>query len=152
SANLFVRTLGGRRLSTGGVDDLFRRMGYGEATEGHDLDSLRQALGIAGREAWRGIQSVVVAGGLPASTLGRLGDELVAFIDHLAEQAKAGQVLARRTRERDISLNRKLLLEALRDGRGVAAAQPHANVAAWPVPTRVVVVTATSAGADVEWP
>jgi hypothetical protein len=151
SAGLFLRTLGGRKMSTAGVDDLFRRMGYGEASEGHDLDALDAALRIAGREAWQGLQEVVVAAGLPASTLGRLADELFAFLDHLGEQAHAGHAMAHRVRERDVTTNRRQLFEALVSGVEVSGVRMHAELAGWPLPAKVVAIAASAAG-PVEWP
>ncbi|MEX0428456.1 helix-turn-helix domain-containing protein [Nocardioides sp. DS6] len=152
SARVFIRSLGGRRLSTAGVDDLFRRMGYGEASEGHDLDALREALGIAAREGWRGLQSTVVAAGLPASTLGRLGDDLGAFIHHLAGQADAGRLMAERARERDVGVNRSLLMQALRDDADLATVHHRAGLAGWPLPARVVAIAATADNTDATWP
>jgi hypothetical protein len=145
SSALFVRRLGGRRISTAGVDDLFRKMGYGEASESRTLASLEQALRIAGREAWQGLQDAVVASGLPASTLGLLGNELGDFLDHLGRQAAAGHAMAARVRERDATLNRHELVDALLDGTEPGDLATLADRAAWPLPAEAVVVACRAA-------
>lgn len=150
SATLFLTTLGARSVSTAGVDDLFRRMGYGEAGEGNDLESLETALRIAGREAWRSLQEVVINAGLPAATLGRLGDDLLAFIDRLIGQARAGEAMAGRVRERDVATNRLLLLRALCQGHDDAV-RIRADLARWPLPERITVIAATAPEGTV-WP
>lgn len=151
SSTLFVRRLSGRTISTAGVDDLFRRMGYGEGNDGHDLSPLERALHIAGREAWRGLQQAVVTAGLSASTLGHLGDELTSFLDHLADQARTGHAMAVRLRERDVASNRDQLLDALLGGAAPAVVRPYAELAGWPVPAKAVLVAARST-APVAWP
>lgn len=151
SAALFLRTLGGHKMSTAGVDDLFRRMGYGEASEGHGLDALDAALRIAGREAWQGLQEVIVSAGLPASTLGRVADELFTFLDHLGDQAHAGHAMAHRVRERDVTTNRRQLFETLVNGTELAGIRMRAELAGWPLPAKVVAFAASST-VPVEWP
>jgi len=151
AASLLLRRLSGRTTSAGGVDDLFHRMGYGEATDGHDPSVLEKALRIAGREAWQGAQQAVITAGLPASTLGQLGDELNALLDHLASQAREGHAMALRLRERDVTINRALLLEALLHGADPATVHRHAQLAGWPVPAKAVLIAATSS-TPVSWP
>lgn len=151
SSGLFVRRLSGRKISTAGVDDLFRKMGYGEATDGHGLQALEHALRIAGREAWQGLQSAVVNSGLPASTLGRLGDELADYLDHLGRQAAAGHQMAARIRERDVNVNRVRLLEALVKNEPADTVQARAEAIGWALPSRVVLLVATATD-PVTWP
>lgn len=151
AAALYVRRVGGRRISTAGVDDLFRKMGYGEASEGHSLEALEQALRVSGREAWSVLQDVIVASGLPASTLGWLGNELIDFIDHLSRQAGTGHAMAARARERDVSVSQQRLLDALLAGTDTAALPGLADRAGWPLPAHAVVVAATAAD-GMNWP
>lgn len=150
SANLFLSTLGARQVSTAGVDDLFRRMGYGEASEGNGLGALGAALRIAGREAWHSLQYIVVNAGLPAATLGRLGDDLFAFLDRLGEQARVGEAMSLRARDRDVSANRLHLLRALCEGRSEAI-PTYADLADWPAPEQAILVAATGP-ASLSWP
>lgn len=151
SSGLFLRQLGGRRVSTAGVDDLFRRMGYGEGNEGNDLDDLERALRICGREAWRGMQDVIVGAGLSAATLGRLSEELTTYLDHLADQARAGHVMAVRTHERDVFTNRQQLFDALVRGDSLVAVRRHAELAGWPLPAELVAIAGESTD-PVDWP
>jgi len=151
SAALFVRRLTGRTISSAGVDNLFRRMGYGEGAEGHDIAPLEKALRLAGREAWKGLQQTVIAAGLPAATLGHLGDELTAFLDHLTDQARAGHAMATRLRERDVTSNQQQLVAALLAGAAPDAIRRHAELAGWALPASAVVIAA-SANTPVPWP
>jgi hypothetical protein len=151
SAALFLRRLDGRQASVAGVDDLFRRMGYGEGHDDHALEAFDQALRIAHREAWRGLQHVVIAAGLPASVLGRMGDELTAFLDHLVDQARTGHAMASRVRERDVDGNRRALLQGLLHQAPGSETARWADRAGWPLPASIVVVAATAPG-PVEWP
>ena len=72
------------------VDELFRRLGHGEAFAGRSLDSLRAAYQIGARRAWKGLHAFALEHGLPSSTLGDLGDALFDFINVLSEQSAAG--------------------------------------------------------------
>jgi hypothetical protein len=151
SAAVFVRRLDGRAVSSAGVDDLFRKMGFRESEESRDLAPLHRALHIAGRVAWQALQEPVVAIGLPASTLARLGDELIAFLDHLAEQAVAGHAMAQRRRADSVVARREELLATILGGAEPAAVRRQADLAGWPVPATVVLVAARSTG-PVPWP
>lgn len=154
SAGVFLRLLSGPAVSTAGLDDLFRRMGYGEASDGNNLDDLEKALRISGREAWRGLQDVIIDAGLSAATLGRLADELSAFLDHLADEAQAGYAMALRARERDVAVSRRQLFDALVRGEGMIALHRYADASGWPLPTDVVAIAgeAADSGSAVEWP
>ena len=152
SAAVFARRLSGHTISGAGVDDLFRRMGYGEAQEGHGLDALETALRLAGRVGWHGLQDAVVTAGLSAATLGQLGEDLATFLDHLAAQARAGHAMAVRQRERDVTGNRQQLFEALLAGAEPDVVQEHAELTGWPTPAKVVLIAAATAGTPIQWP
>ena len=151
SATLFARRLGGRAISSAGVDELFRRMGYGEAQEGHDLDALEAALRLAGRVGWQGLQRVVIAAGLPAATLGQVGNDLTTFLDYLADQARTGHAMALRQHERDATGSRKQLFDALLVGADPSVIREHAELTGWTLPAKAVLIATTSTTA-VSWP
>lgn len=122
------------------VDELFRRMGHGEATDGHDLDAMHAAFRIANQEAWRHIRTVVAEQGLPPDILGRLGDAMFAYIDHLAEQIELGFDETSRMRAADPAIARRQLLDGLLEGASLAEIQVPATKAGWALPGDFVVV------------
>ncbi|TSD57683.1 helix-turn-helix domain-containing protein [Aeromicrobium piscarium] len=127
------------------VDDLFRKMGYGEALDGHDLTAMRASHRIARERAWDYLRSFAVENRLSAEALGVLGDALLAYIDHLSEQAVIGWQAAHDVLERDQDRNRVRLLETLIDP-GLPDIGGLAAQARWPVPERFIVwaIRATS--------
>ncbi|MFD1859305.1 PucR family transcriptional regulator [Aeromicrobium camelliae] len=135
----FLDLLEGGGTSGDRVDDLFRKMGYGEALGGHDLSAMRASYRIARHQGWEYLRSFAVAQELSAETLGLLGDALLAYIDHLTEQASIGWRTARETIERDRDRNRRRLVVALLEGRNsdVPTLAAHAG---WEIPDRFVVL------------
>ena len=146
----FFRTVAGKPISPT-VDDLFRRMGYGEALEGHDLTALSGALRIATREAWDALRESAIELGLSAAALGELGDQLFGLIDHLRDQVAIGHELALRARDRDLAASRDGLIDALLSGLPMESLRTKATAAGWPLPREVVVISTTASGA-VRWP
>lgn len=122
------------------VDELFRRMGHGEATEGHELVALQAAFRIASHEAWEKIRSFAVQYGLTAEALGFLGDALFAYIEHLAEQAQLGFDGANRALDRSPDLARLRLAEGILTAAPAVEIRTHAGKASWPVPSQIVIV------------
>ncbi|WP_262852234.1 helix-turn-helix domain-containing protein [Mumia quercus] len=140
----FLDMVLGKPSSTGArVDDLFRRMGYAEASDGHSLTALRESLQLAGREAWAELRAIASKHNLSADVLGKLGDDLFGYLDHLADQATTGYDAARRARDSDIVAARRRLLDGLLDGVSDAAEIDRlAANAAWVLAPRVVVLSA----------
>lgn len=141
----FLDLAQGRARSAERVDDLFRRMGYGEAADGHDLGPLRAALKVATRECWSELRGFAIAEGLSAADLGRLGDALFDYVDHLHDQVAQGYAIAERARGRDAGQARERLLDALLTGAADAVAV-EALAAGWAVPERLVVMVASFHG------
>ncbi len=126
------------------VDELFRRMGHGEAMDGRTLDAMQASLRIATQDAWREISAVSVQHGLDASALAMLGDLLFTYIDHLDARAAEGYAGAQRAIDRDRGAARVQLLDALLAGAPPRDVQQHATNAVWPLPRRLVVVCVSS--------
>ncbi len=122
------------------VDELFRRMGHGEATDGHDLEPIQAALRIATQEAWEQMRDFASEHGLSAAVLGRLGDGLFAHIDHLSEQTTLGYEGAQRAMERNQDVVRDRLTAALLSGGSAEEIRDLATHASWPVPASLVVL------------
>lgn len=130
------------------VDELFRRMGHGEATEGHDMDAMQAAFRIANNEAWEQIRSFATEHALSAELLGHLGDALFAYIDHLAAQTELGYDGATRVRDQDPGIARVRLADGLLTGAAAAAIRMHAAKAAWVMPSSLVVLSVDTPGSE----
>ena len=122
------------------VDDLFRRMGYGEAVDGRDLSAMRSSLRLATRAAWDQLRTFADENDLSAAALGGLGDALFAYIDHLNEQVSIGFTTGRGALDRDVDVARDRLLTSLVERRPRSELRTNALEAAWPLPERVVVI------------
>lgn len=123
------------------VDDLFRRMGYGEAVDGRDLQAMHTAFRIATRDAWQQMHVAAADAGVSAGSLGALGDALFAFIDHLTEQTSIGYETGRGALDRDPDVAREQLLTALLERRPTTEVRAASMEAAWPLPERLAVIT-----------
>ncbi|WP_300682099.1 helix-turn-helix domain-containing protein [Nocardioides sp.] len=152
AAALFLKRLAGGRVSSSGVDDLFRRMGYGEGIEGNTLDSLSAAVHLAGRQGWRHLQRAILEAGLSAATLAHAGEDLMAYVDHLVAQAATGHQMALRQRDRDVEHNRAELIRDLTEGHDLATITAHAEAAGWDLPAEVVVLVGISDDRAHLWP
>jgi hypothetical protein len=152
AATLYLQRLSGRRPSSSGVDDLFRRMGYGEGIEDNTIDALSGAVHLACRQGWRHLQRAILEAGLSAATLARASEELMAFSEHLVVQARTGHQMAARSRDRDIDHNRRELVEDLLTGRSLESITAHAAGAGWTVPDEVTVLVAITENHDHAWP
>ena len=85
ATNCFVDTLEGKPAAGRRVDDLFRRMGYGEARYGHDLEPMHTALRIATRDSWDRLRNFAseheISAELLADSADGSGDMLTALAD-----------------------------------------------------------------------
>lgn len=122
------------------VDELFRRMGHGEATEGHELDAMQAAFHIASHEAWELIRPYATERGWSANVLGWLGDALFGYIDHLSEQTALGYDAAIRAFDHDPAIARERLLDALLNRAPIVDINEFASKAGWSVPDTFVIV------------
>lgn len=138
----FVDHIEDPSVSRDEVDELFRRLGQGEAFAGRSLDSLRTAYQIAARRAWKSLHAFALAQGLPSSVLGDLGDALFDLIDVLSDESAAGyrdaqaqlSDAAYQWRERLLQLILTAPAGAEREIRELAAS------GSWPVPAQVVLI------------
>ncbi|WP_122818725.1 helix-turn-helix domain-containing protein [Nocardioides pantholopis] len=137
----FLKLAQGQSPSGQPVDDLFRRMGYGQASEGRDLAPLRSALRVATRECWAEMRRLTSRESLSAADLGQLGDLLFDYVDHLGQQVAAGYARAERTLGHDVGQARARLLDQLLAGAGAAEVTAAADAADWPVPAELVVMS-----------
>lgn len=122
------------------VDELFRRMGHGEASEGQGLAAMQSAFRIASHEAWEKIRSFATEHELSTETLGHLGDALFAYVEHLAQQAQLGFDGANRAFDQSPDMVLRRLIDAILDGASLAEIRTHASSATWAIPSMFVVV------------
>ncbi|WP_300682809.1 helix-turn-helix domain-containing protein [Nocardioides sp.] len=150
SANVFLESLGSRPPSATGLHDLLRRMGYGEASEGHSLDPLDAAVRLGHLEALDLMQAAVDRGEVPLHALPAILSRLAVFVDRLVTEAHTGAELYLEFEHNDPPSTRRALLHAL-----ISRDQDRATILAdrigWEVPAAVVVLAATGP-ADVDWP
>lgn len=142
----FLEIAQGRTRSGERVDDLFRRMGYGEMVDGHDLGPLRTALTVAIRHCWAELRGQAIDQGLTAAELGRLGEALFDYVDHLSEQVAEGYAMAQRDLDRDTGHARQRLIDALLDGARAETIFDEALNVGWTIPEHLVVLTVTFHG------
>ena len=142
----FLDTLEKPGASGRRVDELFRRMGHGEATDGHELDAMQAAFQVASHEAWELIRRYATELGWSAHVLGWLGDALFGYLEHLSEQTALGYDAAIRALDHDPVVARQHLLKHLISGTTETDVSRFAAKAGWLVPRRCVVVRLETAG------
>lgn len=132
-----------------GAEELLRRMGHGEATEGHTLDAMHAAVRAATEETWDELHHIAVEQDLSSAVLGSLGDALFAHVNRLTAQVALGYEGARRAFEHDEEVVRRRLTDALLGGAGMEEVATRAWAAGWRIPPTVSVlaVRAVRAGA-----
>lgn len=147
------------------VDELFHRMGWGEAADAATTDNLEAALSVASRAAWRHLSDYAVARGYSAKALRDVIDELVVYADHLRGELLAGHALragrppqAQGQRARQDLLQLFLTSNAGRVSPVAPLGIDHlrlvdlAGRAGWPVPEQVVALAISFHGESPELP
>jgi hypothetical protein len=141
----FLDILEGKSMSTARTQELFRKMGYGSAFEGHSADALHGAMQIAMLLAWRRLREVAVSSNIPGVLLVRLIDLMLAYTEALCEQVTLGYASASRALDRDPDHARTRLAQALLAGSSTLSLSEESIKAEWPLPAHYVV-------AVVQWP
>ena len=140
------------------VDELFHRMGWGEAHDGNGPEHLELALQIATRVAWRHLADHAVTLGHSAQGLRDVADSVLEYVEHLRGQLLAGHSLWKRDPYYDEDSARTRLWELLRPGAvgRVSSLRPlgvdeetlreTAAQAQWRIPEAVVALAVTFHG------
>lgn len=140
------------------VDELFHRMGWGEAQDGNPPDHLHHALTVATRAAWDHLADHAVTTNCTTRALRDVTNEVIGYVDHLRAQLLAGHGLSVAHPRMDEQRARLTLLRFLRTttaGRvsplaplGVDLVQLSelAEQARWPVPDQVVALAVSFYG------
>lgn len=134
--------MAGRARPSAETDELFQRLGRGEAHDGQTLEAMRCAHDVATREVWDELHRVALSHGLPTSALGRLGDALFEQVGHLRDEAERGYQAALAELNTDLRLSRERLTRQLLDGADESVLENAAASARWLLPEQIIVVCA----------
>lgn len=139
---LVTRLDGGPAISRK-VDDLYAKMGYGEANDGNDLSLILSTLDRAVILIWDEVRALAVAHDTSAAVLSYLADLLQEELHHLQDQVRTGYGEAQRISAAATVRSRTLDALLTRDQESLAEL---ADKAGWAIPDNVVIVTATRTG------
>jgi hypothetical protein len=154
----FLTGSGSRESEQRKVDELFRRLGHGEALHGNDIEPLLAGIRIAVRCAWEHLADFAVSQQHSAASLRDVASSLLTYADHLRDTLADGYDIGHRYtyNSRDAARNRLFdLFGHAYDGKGsllepVGIDQDQlrrmAVEAEWPVPVRVVALAVTFHG------
>lgn len=117
-----------------GVDDLFRRMGYGDAIDGTGAEAMVASLDVARQRAWDQLHDFCAQYDLSARLLGALTNMMSAYMDHLADQAALGYRSGLESLEDSRAGRRAALMELLLEGAPSPRTRTAATEAVWPLP------------------
>ncbi|RNL64845.1 PucR family transcriptional regulator [Nocardioides marmoriginsengisoli] len=112
----FFDQLTGRGPSGRRVDELFAKMGHGEATDGHTLAPILEALEHARLLAWDEVRALVVRLDGAAAVLSGLHDEIERLHTRLRTQVERGYAAGERAVARSHGGPRRELLRGLVEG------------------------------------
>ena len=100
---------------------------------------MREAYSIATRDAWAELHQFALTRGLTVTVLGKFGDALFSYMDHLTDEVSVGYRSGRNALDRDSQRAHEQLLAALLTAADFTEVQRLAFIAAWPLPTQLVV-------------
>lgn len=123
-------------------DQLCRKLGQFEATEGRSLDSLQAAYRIGVHVGWRRVMDVGLRCGAPSAVMSQLADAVLAYSDELATLSRQGylEAKARSAQSQDEWRRRLLHLILERPQAPRRAIAELAELTGWPVPGEVTLV------------
>lgn len=142
----------GRNDSLRKANELFLRMGWGEAQDGHDTANLERALDVAVRIAWHHLADRAVSADAPSADLQSVITTLLTFADHLRATLLSGHATGTRHPLGDEDLRRGKLFQFLQNnsagrispgrplGADLATIGRMARAAQWPLPEQVCVL------------
>lgn len=123
------------------LDESMRRLGRGEAYEGRSLEALRAAFQIGAEIARKHIASIAADEGVDVDVVNDIGDELVAFLDSLGEQAAVGFREAQAQLSDAAHQWRVRILDLILSGSSASAELSGlAGAGNWPVPRTVALL------------
>jgi len=146
------------------VDELFHRMGWGEAQSGHGSDNLEAAISVAARAGWEHLADFAVAKQMSARALRDVTLALNEYTEHLRSELLRGHAMGLRRPAVDPSRARQRLFQLL-PSAAVGRVSPSAPLgvdeqlltqvaaeAGWSVPEEVVALAVSFHGPAPELP
>lgn len=126
--------------------EVWRRLGEAEFQAGRSLEALRAAWRTGTRAAWRGAAELGAAAGIPTQTVIALAEAIFVYTDELGTDVVEGYIRIQSDeageRERRRRQLASLLLDA--DDHDPEAIARAAELARWPLPSRLAVVALAS--------
>lgn len=158
AVHAFLDTTSQRPTAQRKVDELFRRLGWGEAQEDTTSVNLDAAFAVGARAVWNHLADYAVAQGYSAEALRDVTNDLATYTNHLRAELEIGHALRVGRPPSDTDRARDHLLDYLRTttaGRisplAPLGVDPFrlaelASDAKWPLPTDVVALAVSFHG------
>ncbi|MGH3376303.1 MAG: helix-turn-helix domain-containing protein [Actinoallomurus sp.] len=122
------------------LDDICYKLGWFEAYEGRQLDTLQSAYRIGAQSGWRRVMALHQRHDLAPATVSVLADALFAYMEELASSSVRGYLEARTQLNDELQAGRRRLLRLIVDGAPRDLLAEHAESARWVLPDQVTVV------------
>jgi hypothetical protein len=122
------------------LDDICYKLGWFEAHEGRQLDTLQSAYRIGAQSGWRRVMALHQRHDLAPATVSMLADALFAYMEELASSSVRGYLEARTQLDDELQAGRRRLLRLIVDAAPRDLLAEHAESAHWVLPDQVTVV------------
>lgn len=121
-------------------DDICYKLGWFEACEGRQLDTLQSAYRIGAQAGWRRVMALHRLHGLAPETVSELADAMFAYMEELASSSVRGYREAKAQLNDELQVGRRRLLRLIVDGAPRDLLAEHAESARWVLSDEVTVV------------
>lgn len=121
-------------------DDICRKLGWFEAYEGRQLDTLQSAYRIGAQTGWRRVMALRQRHDLTPATVSVLADALFAYMEELASSSVRGYLEAKQQLDEELQAGRRRLLRLIVDAAPRDLLAERAESARWVLPDQVTVV------------
>lgn len=129
-----------RSTSSTPPDDICYKLGWFEAHEGRQLDTLQAAYRIGAQTGWRRVRALHQRHDLTPSTVSMLADALFAYMEELASSSVRGYLEARAQLDDELQAGRRRLLRLIVEAAPRDLLAEHAESVRWVLPDQVTVV------------
>ena len=121
-------------------DDICYKLGWFEAYEGRQLDTLQSAYRIGAQMGWRRVVALHHRHDLAPTTVSVLADALFAYMEELASSSVSGYLEAKAQLNDELQAGRRQLLRLIVDAAPRDLLAEHSESARWVLPGEVTVV------------
>jgi hypothetical protein len=122
------------------LDDICYKLGWFEAYEGRQLDTLQAAYRIGAQSGWRRVVALQQRHGLTPATVSTLADSLFAYMEELASSSVRGYREAKAQLNEELQAGRRRLLRLIVETAPRGLLAEHAESVRWALPEEVTVV------------